>query len=80
MSLLTIVFIVGAIAVFAWIFFGMLDERVMPFSCPRCHAGSDETIAGTSVPWYREHRGGVECRSCYTRFREHPNGSLVEDA
>lgn len=79
MSLLTVLFIVGALVMAAVIFFGMLDDQVMPWSCPRCHAGSDEDIAGSHRPWYVVRGRGVRCRTCHTSFKEHPNGTLVED-
>jgi hypothetical protein len=80
MSLLAALFIIGAIVAFALVFFGMLGTDAMPFACPRCHApGDDEDIAGTSRPWYALHGSTVRCRTCHTWFKEHPNGSLVED-
>jgi hypothetical protein len=79
MTLLMILFIVGSVVMAAVIFFGMLDTDVMPLSCPSCYDGGDEDLAGTHRPWYRRNPGGVHCRTCHTAFREHPNGSLVED-
>jgi hypothetical protein len=79
-TLLTILFIIGSFVMIARIFFGMIDVDLMPFSCPKCYDGGDESLIGTSLPWYRrEGNGIVSCRTCHSVFREHPNGSLVED-
>lgn len=79
MTLLTILFFVGAFVMAAIIYFGMLDTHAMPFSCPSCYYDGDEDLAGEHRPWYRAREGRVLCRSCHAAFREHPNGSLVED-
>ena len=79
MAMLVILFIVGAIVMAALVFFGTIDAQIMPRSCPRCHAGSDDAIPGAIRPWYQVHPRNVRCRSCFTWFKEHPNGSLVED-
>jgi hypothetical protein len=72
-------FIVAAIVACLLIYFGMLDAEVMPWACPACYAGSDENIAGVRRPWYVPERSGrVRCRACYARFRERPDGTLVE--
>lgn len=79
-TFLTILFIVGSAIMALRIYFGMLDVDLMPFSCPKCYHGSDESLLGGSHPWYdRGKNGFVYCRWCHTIFREHPNGSLVED-
>ncbi len=79
MTLLVILFFVASIAMGAIIFFGMLDTDAMPLSCPSCYDGGDEDLGGTHRPWYSRGAGVVHCRTCHTVFREHPNGSLVED-
>jgi hypothetical protein len=77
--LLSILLIAGAIVFAAIVFVTMTDSEVMPLGCPRCHAGSEQPVGGVSIPWYQAWRGQVRCRHCLTRFREHPNGTLVED-
>jgi hypothetical protein len=79
MGVLWFLFMVGAIVTGVLIFFGMLGSEPMPFSCPRCAYGGDEDLAGRSRSWYVVSRERVRCRSCYTWFKEHPNGMLVED-
>ncbi|HEY5928367.1 MAG TPA: hypothetical protein VIV11_42065 [Kofleriaceae bacterium] len=79
-TFITLLFIVGSFVMLARIFFGMLDVDLMPFSCPKCYDGGDDSMIGTHRPWYkREGNGIVYCRTCHSVFREHPNGSLVED-
>ena len=65
---------------FAVIFFTMMDTHVMPFGCPACYHGDDENIAGERRGWYVRLEGDrARCRWCGTYFKEHPDGSLVED-
>jgi hypothetical protein len=79
-TFLTFFFIVASFVMLARIFFGMLDIDMMPFSCPKCYDGGDESVIGSHKPWYhRDGNGIVYCRACHSVFREHPNGSLVED-
>ncbi len=78
--LLFALFLIGSAVLVGQVFFTMLGSDVMPFTCPRCHDGGDEDLAGDHVPWYRTYRNGtVRCRACGTGFKEHPNGTLVED-
>jgi hypothetical protein len=80
MTLLVILFYVGAVVMAAVIIFGMMDTHMMPLACPHCYHGSDENIAGEHRPWFERHREDrARCRWCGTWFHEHPNGSLVED-
>ncbi len=79
MGLLGTLFIVGTVVLAVLVFFGMLGTDAMPLSCPRCHSGGDEDIAGQHRTWYVRYRGRTRCRSCHTWFKEHPNGTLVED-
>jgi hypothetical protein len=80
LTLLVIAFYVAAIVMFFVVVFGMMDDHVMPFGCPACYYDGDHDLADQPRPWYRRHHaGGVYCRSCHTRFKEHPNGALVED-
>jgi hypothetical protein len=79
-TFLTIFFIVGSFIMIARIFFGMLDVDLMPLSCPKCYDGGDSSLIGASTPWYARGRNGyVYCRTCHSIFREHANGTLVED-
>jgi len=77
--MLTFLVVAAVILVVALVFFEVHDAQVMPWSCPACHAGADENIAGEYRHWYVAERDGrVRCRNCQTRFEEHPNGSLVK--
>jgi hypothetical protein len=80
-TLFTILFIAGSVIMALRIYFGMLDVDLMPFACPKCYHGNESGIGfGPSTPWYSRDRNGiVYCRWCSSVFREHPNGSLVED-
>ncbi len=79
-TLLTIVFIAGSFIMALRIYFGMLDVDLLPFSCPKCYDGGDDSLFGGKTPWYQKDKNGiVYCRTCHSVFREHPNGSLVED-
>lgn len=80
MTVLTLLFIIGSIVMLAVIYFGMLDTDLMPLACPCCYRGNDSNLFGTWRPWYRRGAGGtVYCFWCHTAFKEHPNGTLVED-
>lgn len=77
---LLVLFIIGTVVLVVRILVWSLDARVMPLSCPRCHSGMDTDIVDASRNWYvvlSDKR--VRCRHCHTQFKEHPNGSLVED-
>jgi hypothetical protein len=87
-TVLMIVFIVGTI-VMLWrmasdtIAETISDTLPMPFRCPVCGRGEIEggsPILPTRRPWYITLEAGrVCCRHCDGAFREHPNGTLVED-
>lgn len=79
MIVLVFVFFVAAILTALTIYFGMLDAHVMPWSCPACYHGADEDIVGEYRHWYEAYRSYVRCRWCGTRFKEHPDGSLVQE-
>lgn len=79
MGVLGFLFVVAAIVTGVIVFFGMLGNKPMPFSCPRCAFGGDSDLAGQPRSWYVAYREHVRCRSCHTWFKEHPNGMLVED-
>lgn len=73
-------FLLAAIAVFLMIGLSMMDDRVLPWTCPSCFAGWDDDLLGRYRPWWEARRGDrVRCRTCGSRFRESPNGTLVED-
>ena len=74
--LLFVAFLIGTAVLVGMILF---DTDQMPWLCPRCGSGSDEDVAGQHLHWYRSIRGGYRCRTCGTAFKEHPNGTLVED-
>lgn len=79
MELLGYLFMAAAIVTVAIIFFGMFGNKSMPFSCPKCAFFGDADLAGQPRAWYVAYREHVRCRSCHTWFKEHPNGTLVED-
>ena len=77
---LVVVLVLAAVAVVALVMFGMLDPGMMPLSCPKCFSGGSDDVMDQHQSWYASHKAGrVYCRSCHTWFREHPDGSLVED-
>lgn len=71
--------------------YAAMPATFTPLSCPACGRRDDEEIR----PWvarsrYDEHRrpaswcerlgdGRRRCRMCRTTFREHPDGTLVQD-
>lgn len=84
--LLNWLFIIAAIMTTVIVLWSMVDaRRVMPFSCPRCSWSGesrypDDSAVGWSRCWYAAYQGGrVRCRKCGVWFKEHPNGTLVED-
>jgi hypothetical protein len=77
--MITFLFILAAILLFAMVYFGTLDAHVMPWTCPSCSHAGDENLAGELRHWYTAKGDRVRCRQCGTYFKEHPNGSLVED-
>jgi hypothetical protein len=82
--LFLVLFIVGT-AVLLWkMFFESLGDQ-LPGACPRC-GKTDEplqgagTIIGGYRRWYHQTPGQrIRCRVCMTKFKNHPNGTLVED-
>src|SRR5262245_13273253 len=82
-TLFWIFFIIGTAILLFSMFFDSLGDQ-MPGSCPRCGAPDTELNPGVAVAgyvrWYLEFSvGRCRCRHCQTVFRNHPNGSLVED-
>lgn len=56
------------------------EEEPLPWACPVCYVGWERDILGQYQPWYvREDGDRVRCRRCARRFRETPNGTLVEE-
>jgi hypothetical protein len=77
---LLVLFIIGTVVIVVRILAWGLDAQVMPLSCPRCYEGGDTDLADAPRSWYVVvSNERVRCRHCHTRFKEHPNGSLVED-
>jgi hypothetical protein len=73
-------FIIGTVVLVVLMFLSTLHERAMPWACPCCYTGNDTDIFDTPRRWYERLVGGrVQCRHCLAVFKEHPNGSLVED-
>lgn len=79
LTLLVIAFYIASIIMILVVTIGMMDEHVMPFGCPVCYSDGDRDLAGELDPWWRRRHDRVYCRMCKTRFKEHPNGSLVID-
>ena len=85
--MITFLYIVIAVALFVAVAWSMTPADVMPSSCPSCMNGARRDLfeEDTLVPllrdaWYRRNSdGSVRCWACGKRFREHPNGTLVED-
>jgi hypothetical protein len=88
-TLFLILFIIGSVVLLILMLFGpsspvSLSSLGMPSKCPRC-GNVDENISSESVVssynlWYRSAPDGTyRCRYCHTRFRDHPNGTLIED-
>jgi hypothetical protein len=70
-------FIIASIILGLVIAFGMMDDRVMPWTCPACFAGPDEDLLGRYRWWYVVERSGrVRCRTCSAKFEERADGTL----
>lgn len=76
---MVILFFLGAVLLAYLVVREMIGTDVMPLSCAHCHFGGDDDLAGQHQPWYSAHGDHVSCRRCGTQFKEHPNGTLVED-
>ena len=80
MTVLAFLFVFLSVVMAVVIYLGMMDTDLMPLSCPCCYRGGDRDMIGLPRPWYRRAAGdSVYCFWCHTFFREHPNGTLVED-
>jgi hypothetical protein len=78
--MITYIFILAAILLMALIYFGTMDVQEMPWMCPGCSHSGDRDILDEPRRWYQWlSRDRVRCRHCGTCFKEHPNGSLVEE-
>lgn len=84
MTFWLILFILGTLVLLLLMARDSLGDQ-LPSRCPRCGAPDEDVSvrkSGIAVysRWYRE-RGdkGLQCRHCGTRFKDHPNGTLVED-
>jgi len=73
-------FIIAAILVFLWIVLSMIDDKFMPWTCPACYSASGRDEIGEYRTWYVSGRHGrIQCKACGARFKESPNGVLVDD-
>ncbi len=73
--LMWIVLVVVGIIVLLLLLDMLPDDQHMPSACPKCANGDSN-----GSRWFRPVRKGVvRCRACDVVFKEHPNGSLVED-
>lgn len=81
LKLLVALFILGTLVILWRIISWVLESSVlMPLSCPSCHEGMDTDVFDEPRAWFitlSDER--VMCRHCGTQFKEHPNGTLVED-
>ncbi len=70
-----------ALAIFGVMFVAeFVTTDSMPFACPACFYGGDRDLADQPRAWFRTLSADrVRCRECGKTFREHPNGSLVEE-
>jgi hypothetical protein len=83
MTLWLVLFIIGTIVLLVLMFSESLGDQ-LPSSCPRCGAPDESigggVVVGAYIRWYRPGRGGrLQCRHCSTLFKNHPNGTFVED-
>lgn len=82
--LFLILFIIGTAVIIWKIFMESLGEG-MPSACPRCGQPDEAIPAGGNIVggykrWYHETPGErIRCRVCQTRFKNHADGTLVED-
>jgi hypothetical protein len=77
-----VLFIIGIVVMVVALARDSLGTQV-PWSCPRCGAKDQDISNGpvsAYVRWYRSTASGrLRCRHCLTAFKDHPNGTLVED-
>jgi hypothetical protein len=75
MVVLAIIFFILAFTMGILVVTGTSHAEVMPGSCPGCHQSVQPPAR-----WYGvlpDHR--ISCRYCGRRYKEHPNGTIVED-
>ena len=77
--LLLLLFVVGVVVAAVRIFGDNVSVGVMPWSCPHCAYGGKQDLEGYIRWWSDVERGRLQCRECGTIYKEHPNGTLVED-
>lgn len=70
-----------ALAIFGVMFAAeFITTDSMPFTCPACFYGGDRDLADQARAWFTKLSAErVRCRHCGKTFREHANGSLVEE-
>ncbi len=77
---MTILFMLVVALVLLMVWGSTVGNDAMPFSGPGGFHGGDRDLVDESRTWYaRVGPGRVLCRSCGRLFKEHPDGSLVED-
>jgi hypothetical protein len=74
-------FMIAAVLLMLAIMIQMADTHAMPWTCAYCYysGDDDDNDIGRHRPWYRETARGYRCVRCGARFKEHPDGALVED-
>ena len=77
--LLLLLLVVGIVVAVVRIFAENVGSGVMPWSCPNCGWHGDKDLDGAFGWWTDIERGRIRCGSCGTIYKEHPNGTLVED-
>ncbi|MDB4960418.1 MAG: hypothetical protein JWP01_417 [Myxococcales bacterium] len=77
-----VLFIIGTVVMALALLRDSLGAQ-LPGACPRCGAPDQDMSRGpvaVYVRWYRSMAGErLRCRHCLTAFKNHPNGTLVED-
>ncbi len=84
--MIAILAVVLAVVLYLAVFASMTGTDTMPAACPACmNYGRfvqiyDDAPLPSNETWYvRIDAAHVRCSTCGKHFREHPNGTLVED-
>jgi hypothetical protein len=82
----TTVFLILFVIVTAVLLMAMFAESLgdhKPSACPPCGSPDREIGAGGPLVaydrWYRPAGARFRCRDCQTYFKNHPNGTFVEN-
>jgi len=72
-------FVIAAVILILTIMIQMATTDAMPWTCAKCFYPGDDDQLGRHRPWYSQTERGYRCVHCGARFKEHPDGTLVED-